>query len=127
VHAPARRILVVDDDDDTTLSLATLLRLDGYEAHVARDGREALRMAELQQPDVILLDVVLPDLDGLEVCRRIRAEPWGKRIRVIGLSGWDRREARANARQAGFDCYLLKPVEYADLKMILEGEWKQPE
>lgn len=119
MHAAPRRILIVDDEGDTALSLAALLRLDGYETHVARDGLEALQKAEQLHPDIVLLDVGLPKLGGFEVCRRLRLLSWASETLIVALTGWAGREYSDGAREAGFDAYLLKPVGYKELLKIL--------
>ena len=83
-----RRILVVDDNRDAATSLAELLQLSGHEAEIARDGLEALQMTQNLRPDVVLLDIGLPKLNGFEVARKIRQETWGKNMMLVALTGW---------------------------------------
>ena len=83
-----RRILVVDDNRDAATSLAELLQLSGHEAEIAHDGLEALQMAQNLRPDVVLLDIGLPKLNGFEVARKIRQETWGKNMMLVALTGW---------------------------------------
>jgi signal transduction histidine kinase/CheY-like chemotaxis protein len=114
-----RRILVVDDNEDAAEWLATVLRLNGHETHVAHDGLEAIRSAEEIRPDAMLLDIGLPRLDGYEVCRRIRAQAWGQDLLLIALTGWGQEEDRQESRDAGFDAHLVKPVDDEVLLKLL--------
>ncbi len=116
---PRRRILVVDDSRDSADSLAMLLRLMGHETRVAYDGRAALEAAERWRPHVVLLDLGLPEVDGLEVCRRLRAAPWGRRVRVAALTGWGQEQDRRRSHEAGFDAHLVKPVRQEDLLAVV--------
>ncbi len=119
----ARRILVVDDNVDSADSLAMLLRLHGHQAEVARDGREAVEVALRTLPEVVLLDIGLPKLNGYEVARRIRLSPQGQETRIIALTGWGQDEDRKLSSAAGFDEHLVKPVDHARLLAMLEGPW----
>jgi CheY-like chemotaxis protein len=115
------RILVVDDLSDAATSLAMLCQLCGADAQVARDGIEALRIGASFQPDVVLMDITMPNMDGYEAARRLRAEPWGKSVVLIALTGWGRKTDIEAASIAGFDGHLLKPVEAeALLRLIAE-------
>ena len=114
-----RRILVVDDNQDNALSLAKLLKLSGHETQFAYDGVEAIAAAQRFQPDFVLLDLGLPKLNGFDVCRRLRAEPWGKNMMIIALTGWGQDEDRRKSTHAGFDGHLVKPLVYADLEELL--------
>jgi CheY-like chemotaxis protein len=118
---PARRhrVLVVDDNRDAVDSLALLLELWGNEAHVARDGAEAFDAAMRLHPDVVLLDIGLPDMSGLDVCRRIRAEEWGKEMVLLALTGWGQEEDRRQSTEAGFDGHFVKPVDHDVLEKYL--------
>jgi signal transduction histidine kinase len=118
---PGRRILIVDDHRDSADSLALLLRLEGHEVHTAYDGERGVEAAERLRPDAVLLDLGMPGLGGHEVCRRIRARDWGRRPRLIAISGWGRDEDRDRAADAGFDGHLLKPFEPAALDALLNG------
>jgi signal transduction histidine kinase len=114
-----RRILLADDNRDALDSLATLLQCDGHEVHTAGDGAEALQVAEECRPDVVLLDIGMPKLDGYEVARRIRAEPWGKATVLIALTGWGQDEDRRRSREVGFDSHLVKPLDPEALATLL--------
>jgi CheY-like chemotaxis protein len=113
------RILLADDNRDALDSLATLLQCDGHEVHTAGDGAEALVMASQHHPDVVLLDIGMPKLDGYEVARRIRAEPWGKSAVLIALTGWGQDEDRRRSREVGFDSHLVKPLDPEALSTLL--------
>jgi CheY-like chemotaxis protein len=104
-------ILVVDDDADTADSLVVLLTLWGFQAAAAYDGCSAAGKALASRPDVVVLDLALPGLDGYEVARRIRHAPGMEKITLIAVSGYGRDEDRARSRDAGFNHHLLKPVE----------------
>jgi two-component system, chemotaxis family, CheB/CheR fusion protein len=115
----ARRILVVDDNRDSADSLVQLLKLTGNETQTAYDGLEAEAAAETFRPDVVLLDLGLPKLNGHEVCRRIRAQPWGKNMIVVALTGWGQDEDRQKSKEAGFSGHMVKPVELKTLHALL--------
>jgi CheY-like chemotaxis protein len=111
VRTLRRRILVVDDVSDAAYSLAMLCELFGAEAKVARDGVEALILAADFRPEVVLMDITMPHMDGYEAARRIRGQEWGQSVVLIALTGWGRRSDIDAALEAGFDGHLLKPVE----------------
>jgi CheY-like chemotaxis protein len=113
------RILVVDDLRDAAASLALVCQLYGAEAKVARDGLEALVVGATFQPDVVLMDITMPKLDGYQAARRLRAEPWGKSVVLIALTGWGRKTDIEAASNAGFDGHLLKPVEAEALLQLI--------
>ena len=110
---------MVDDNPDSANSLAELLRITGNETHIAADGVEAVEAAGRLLPDVVLLDIGLPRLNGYDACRRIRAENWGKSLVMVALTGWGQEEDRARSREAGFDGHLVKPVDYRALMELL--------
>jgi len=113
------RILVVDDNEDSADSLAILLQMTGHEVFTAHDGHTALDAAERHRPGVVLLDIGLPALNGYDVCRRIRQEPWGKTMVLIALTGWGQDEDRRRSQEAGFDSHLVKPVDHTRLLALL--------
>lgn len=119
-----RRILVVDDNRDSAESLATVLNLTGHEASTAHDGPDAITAAETLRPEVILLDIGLPKLNGYEVCRRIREQPWGQTVMVVALTGWGQEDDRRRTRDAGFNGHLVKPVDHETLIKVLAGDVK---
>jgi len=114
-----RRILVVDDNQDSATSLAALLDLTGHKTHTAHDGLEAVEAAATFLPDVVLLDIGLPKLNGYDACRKIREQPSGKGIVLIALTGWGQDEDRRKSQAAGFDAHLVKPVDYDALMKLL--------
>ncbi|MBA3588982.1 ATP-binding protein [Methylibium sp.] len=117
--AQRRRILVVDDNQDAATSLAELLELTGHETRFAHDGLEAVQAAESFRPDVVLLDIGLPKLNGFEAARMIRQQPWGKDMMLVALTGWGQEEDRRMSSEAGFDAHLVKPVDPAALTELL--------
>jgi PAS domain S-box-containing protein len=122
--APAlarRRILVVDDNEDAANSLATLLRFKGHDVRTAYDGISAVDVAALYQPDVILLDVGLPRLNGFDAARRIRESEHGKDVILIALTGWGHAEDRRRSKEAGFDHHYVKPADPNVLDTLLNS------
>lgn len=115
-------ILVVDDDRDSAEALAVLLRVEGYRAETSYDGIEALRVAAGFQPDLVLLDISMPELDGFDVASKLRAEPWARNLRIVAVTGWKRVDDRERARTAGFDEYLVKPLDFDRLKAVLDTQ-----
>ena len=115
-----RRILVADDFPQAAATLAQLLRQEGYEVQIARDGLEAVTAAEHFHPDVIVLDLAMPELNGYDAARRIRQEPWGKDVVLIALTGWGQQRDRHRTKEAGFDAHLTKPVKYEAILELLE-------
>jgi CheY-like chemotaxis protein len=121
VHAPSQRILIVDDNRDSAESLMSLLQLIGHDAGVAHDGVQGLDAARSFRPDVVLLDLGLPKLNGFDVARRIREEPWGKTMALVALTGWGGPEEQEKTKRAGFDAHLVKPVHHDALTRCLAG------
>ncbi|BCQ29073.1 hypothetical protein NK8_72630 (plasmid) [Caballeronia sp. NK8] len=122
----ARKILVVDDNDDAAESTAMLLRLEGHEVRVAPDGPSALQVAADFLPDVVLLDIGLPGMDGCEVCRQLRAMSESADTMLIALSGYAGDDHRERARRAGFDVYLVKPADMKELNTIISSPRHMP-
>jgi CheY-like chemotaxis protein/two-component sensor histidine kinase len=118
---PALRILVVDDNRDAADSLAMLLRTAGNDIRTAYDGLEAVQVASEFRPDVVLLDIGLPKIDGHEVAQRIRKEPWGRQMCLIAVTGWSDETDRARSRAAGFDHHLVKPLDTGHLAHLLSS------
>lgn len=114
-----RRILVADDNVDSTQSLELLLKMRGNEVRTANDGLRALEVAEAFRPDVLLLDIGMPELNGYEVCRRIRERPWGKKVVLVAMTGWGQDEDKQRSREAGFDLHLVKPVDFSAIETLL--------
>ncbi|AMV17382.1 PAS domain S-box protein [Planctomyces sp. SH-PL14] len=114
-----RRILVVDDNRDAAESLGMMLRLMGHEIRTAGDGPAAIEAAEIYRPEMILMDIGLPKLNGYEACRRIRDQAWSHGMVIVALTGWGQEEDRRRSQEAGFDHHLVKPVDMNDLSTTL--------
>jgi two-component system CheB/CheR fusion protein len=119
--ATARRILVVDDNRDSATTMADYLRMHGHDVSVAFDGPEALVQAEHERPDVVLLDIGLPGMDGYEIADRLRNETAARGLTLIAMTGYGQPEDRERARAAGFDHHLTKPVDLKELQSLLQG------
>ncbi len=115
-----RRILVTDDNRISADSLAKLLQLLGHEVRTAYDGLAGIEIAEQFRPDVVLLDIGMPSLNGYDACRRIRAEKWGQEIVLIAVTGWGQEETQHGTETAGFDAYVVKPVDVNALLKLLD-------
>jgi len=118
-NAP-RRIVVADDNEDSAQSFAMLLSFSGHEVRVAHDGEEALDAVRNFRPDVAFLDIGMPRLSGYEVAEAVRAEPWGRDIKLIAVTGWGQADDKVRARSAGFDQHLVKPIDPTDVDRLLE-------
>jgi CheY-like chemotaxis protein len=116
-----RRVLLVDDNQDSVTTLSMLLKVKGHDARVAENGEAAIQLADDYQPEVVLLDLSLPGMDGYEVAQRLRDRPYGSGLVLVALTGWSGREVQAKAAEAGFDYHLLKPVDWPDLEKVLEA------
>ncbi len=114
-----RRILVVDDNEDAADSLAMMLQMMGNEVRTAHDGLEGVELAATFRPDLVLLDIGMPRLNGYDACRRIREQPWGKNVLLVALTGWGQEEDKRRSHEAGFDTHLVKPVEPEALEKLL--------
>jgi CheY-like chemotaxis protein len=101
--------------------MAMLLASMGHETRVAYDGQHAIDAAEAFRPDMIVLDIGMPVMNGYDVCRRIRSLPWGRDILIIAVTGWGQIQDRERSREAGFDGHLTKPVEMSALQEALAG------
>ena len=120
-HASSRhRVLVVDDNVNAAVSLGMLLKLAGQEVRVAYDGPAAFRQAIDFRPQLVLLDIGMPGMDGYEVCRRLRRETGLERTTVVALTGWGQDEDRRRSHEAGFDHHIVKPVEPSALQRLLD-------
>lgn len=117
----ARRILVVDDNEDAAESIALLLSMGGYEVRVELNGSAALAAFPEFQPDVVLLDIGLPEIDGYEVARRLRVEQNRRDLLLIALTGYGREEDARRSQEAGFDHHLVKPVDFPRLEALVGG------
>ncbi len=115
-EVPQRRLLVADDNKDAATTLQALLELDGHEVHVAHDGQSALEIAQRLQPQIAILDIGMPRLNGYEIARKIRSADWGPDMRLIALTGCGQEGDRQRAFAAGFAAHLTKPVDPDELK-----------
>ena len=113
------KILVVDDNHDSALSLAMMLSIMGHDTRTAHDGESAVATAETFLPDVILLDIGLPKLNGYEVAQRIRETSWGTSMYLIAVTGWGQDEDRQRSSEVGLNQHMVKPVEPAALEKLL--------
>lgn len=116
------RVLVVDDHQDTLDSWSMLMGIWGHEVKVASDGQAAIEVAADYQADVILLDIAMPDVNGFTVARNLRQQPRFKKTLLIAVTGWADATHRRLGEEAGFDHYLIKPIEPSALKMLLALE-----
>jgi signal transduction histidine kinase len=121
-----RRILIVDDNEDALMSLANLLGLDGHEVRTAANGFVALDAAPIFQPEVAVLDIGMPGLDGYELARRIRAQSWGRTMVLVALTGWGQEADRRRSREAGFDSHWVKPLDVDNFARYIERLFEQP-
>jgi CheY-like chemotaxis protein len=115
------RVLIVDDNRDGADLLAMMLESMGNEVRVAYDGEEAVASTAAFRPDVVLLDIGLPKMNGYDACRRIRAQSDGKKLTIIAQTGWGQIEDRQRTRDAGFDHHMVKPLDPEALEKLLAG------
>jgi CheY-like chemotaxis protein len=114
-------VLVVDDNVDAASSLAMVVEVFGHESMSVADGPTALEAVEAWRPDIVLLDIGMPGMNGYDVCREIRARPWDRRMTLAALSGWGQDEHKSQAAAAGFDHYFIKPIDPEALRQLLVG------
>jgi two-component system CheB/CheR fusion protein len=114
-----RKVLLVDDNADAVAVIAAFLKHAGHEVHEARDGFAGMELARKVRPDFLFLDLGLPGLDGLDVARGLRSDPQNARMRIIAMTGSGREVDRQAAREAGFDQYLLKPIDLDFIRSLL--------
>jgi CheY-like chemotaxis protein len=117
--AARRRFLVVDDNVDATVSQAELLRRLGHDVETAYNGSAALEKAQSFHPEIVLLDLGMPGMDGFEVARRLREMPEGRDVLLVAQTGWGQEEDRRRTKAAGFDAHLAKPVDVAALMRLI--------
>jgi CheY-like chemotaxis protein len=117
----SRRILIVDDNEDGATSLAMLLELGGHDVHVAHDGLEAIEAAERLRPEVMLLDIGLPKLNGYEVCKADPGAILGEGLLLVAVTGWGQDEDRHRSKEAGFNAHIVKPVDTEALRTLLKA------
>jgi CheY-like chemotaxis protein len=113
------RVLAVDDSRDAADSLALMLQTMGHDTRTSYDGLEAIQAAATFRPEIVLLDIGLPKMNGYEAARHIKRQPWGKGMALIALTGWGQEEDKRRAFEAGFDYHLTKPVEATALEKLL--------
>ena len=116
----ARRVLVVDDNLQNAASLEKLLIALGQEVETAHDGQQALELARTYQPDIVLLDIGLPVMDGYEVARLCRQDPRLQKITLVAMTGYGKDEDKQRSQEAGFNAHLVKPVNLEDLQLLLQ-------
>jgi CheY-like chemotaxis protein len=121
------RVLVADDNIDAAETLGMLLRLAGQEVVVAHGGVAAIEQALAHVPEIVVLDIGMPDVDGYEVCRRLRQEPSTQNALLIAVTGWGQDADRTRSHDAGFDHHFVKPVEWSTLEKLLAGLDRQSE
>jgi PAS domain S-box-containing protein len=117
-----RRVLIADDNHDAGISLSMLLQSMGHDTRVVHDGIEALEEAEHFRPDIVLLDIGMPRLDGYQTARRIAARPWAAGTRIVAVTGWGQEADRQRAKAAGFHRHLVKPVDVVALQEVMADE-----
>jgi PAS domain S-box-containing protein len=117
--ATVQRIVAADDNADALDAVAQMLRMRGHEVQTAADGAEAFEMVRMHRPDIALLDIGMPGIDGYEVARRIRQEPWGREMLLVAMTGWGQQRDKQQAEEAGFDTHLTKPVDLEILERVL--------
>ena len=113
------RVLIVDDNEDALKTLNMMVRRQGHETHTARDGAEAVEVAQQVRPDIILMDIGMPRMNGYDAAREIRRHPWGERIALVATTGWGQDEDRRRTRDVGFDHHLVKPVDKEKLDEVM--------
>jgi two-component system CheB/CheR fusion protein len=116
---PACRVLLADDNVDAVSSLAVLLQFFQADVRVVYDGPSALRAAQEERPDLVILDIGMPGMDGCEVARRLRQSPGLEGVLLVALTGWGQEEHRRRTREAGFDYHLVKPADPEQLQRLL--------
>jgi CheY-like chemotaxis protein len=118
------RVLIVDDNTDAAHTLGMLVSMLGEnEVLMAANGPDALRIAAEQRPDIVLLDLKMPGMDGYEVARRLRGEEWGKELTLVAVTGWTLEEHKRRSKEAGFDRHLTKPADMASIEALLAGQF----
>lgn len=115
------RVLLVDDNTDALEPLSLLLQAKGHDTRIATGGAEAISLAGEFRPHCVLLDIGLPQMDGYEVAKRLRQQPYEGGVVLVALTGWSGRHVRTKAAEAGFDYHLVKPVNWDDLDTIIQS------
>jgi PAS domain S-box-containing protein len=120
------RLLIVDDLKDSADSLAMLLKMMGHEVHTAYNGEDAIIAAGKFKPNVVLLDIGMPKINGYDACRRIRQQPWGKEMVLVALTGWGQEHDRRRTEEAGFNYHMVKPADPRELMTLLASRYVEP-
>lgn len=120
------RVLIVDDNNAAAKMLSMVVKLMGNEVRVASDGLEAIEIAEEFRPDVVLMDIGMPRMNGNEAARHIRQQSWGQDILMIALTGWGQDEDKRQTKEAGFNHHLVKPADPAELRQLIASASKEP-
>ena len=118
---PPRRVLIVDDNEAFVESLSVLIETLGHDVRTAADGAAALQVGSEQKPDIVLMDLGMPGMNGYDAARRMREEPWGRDVMLVALTGWGRAEDKQRTREAGFDHHVVKPPQPAELRRLLSA------
>jgi CheY-like chemotaxis protein len=118
-NVPARRVLVVDDNQDAALTMAMVIQRRGHVVEVAHDGLDAVERLATFRPDIVLMDIGMPRLNGYDACVRMRQMPEGQGIAIVALSGWGQEEDRRRSEEAGFDQHVVKPVDRSTLERVI--------
>ncbi|HYQ99144.1 MAG TPA: response regulator, partial [Casimicrobiaceae bacterium] len=121
-QAGGRRVLIVDDNRDAVDSLAELLRMFGYDVETAYDGRTAVDAASRFRPEIAVLDIGMPQVDGYATARALRGQPGGRDVLLVAMTGWGQAEDKRRAMEAGFDAHLVKPVSFDALLEVFAGD-----
>jgi CheY-like chemotaxis protein len=114
-----RRILIVDDNQDSVETMAVLLKIFGHVVATAQDGMEAVETARAFRPDIALLDLSMPKLNGYDAARRMREESGQSNLLLVALTGWAGEEAKRRSMEAGFDVHMVKPIDFAALEKLV--------
>ena len=121
LQEPKPRVLVVDDNADAADTLASLLAIFDCTVNVAYSGAEALALGDVLRPEIVILDIAMPDMNGCETARRIRERPWGRQTAIVALSAWGDDATRCCTKEAGMNFHLTKPVTADVLLGVLAG------
>jgi CheY-like chemotaxis protein len=119
------RILVVDDNVDGAVTLSVILKHMGHSVRITHDGASALAVAPEFKPQLILMDIGMPGMDGYETCSRMRAADWSASVRIVALTGWGQEEDKRKAQRAGFDEHMVKPIDRRTLMALVDGTLDQ--
>lgn len=125
-HLPKRRVIIADDNRAAADGLKQVMARMGHDVRAVYDGSQVVELAAEFRPDLILMDLSMPGMDGYEAARRIRQQPWGKTLLLVAVSGWGQKHHRSRAAEAGFDHYLVKPIAMADMTRMLEDSGVDP-